>query len=361
MTTIDRYIAKTFLVSYLILLTLGIGSYIVGDLLVNLDEFTENRELGPFQIMGVMVDYYGHNLPLYFSQLAGPVMAFAAAYTLAMMLRQNEMTALVAAGMPLQRLAVPIMVCSVFLVGLWMVNREFVLPAFAHQIARSRDDVTGTSTTGINFARDDHDAILTANRIRLQQGRLEGVVIVEPQTHGMSVIQADAAIYDPRAKTWRLEAGRRIIEGGQIEPDGREVGLRREPISEYPFTLSPEELILRQSSQWAGMLSLRQMNALMHSKNLPNLAAVVMQRHIWLTSPLLQWLLLALALPFFLTREPTSVLVAGGWALLLCGAFFAVQFFAHGTMNVKYAELVAWVPILLFAPVAVLQFANVKT
>ena len=361
MTTIDRYIAFSFLRSYFLLLLLGIGLYIVSDLLVNLDEFTENRELSFLEVIGVMVDYYGHNLPLYFTQLAGAMMAFAGAYTVAMMLRNNEMTALVAAGMPLQRLAVPIMVSSVLLVALWVINREFILPEFAPKIARNRDDVTGTSTAGISFARDANDAILTASRIHLQQGRMEYVVIVEPRARGNHVIQADAAIYDPARKTWRLEAGRRIVEAGQGDASGLGYGIHREPVSEYPFTLAPEELILRQSSQWAGMLSLRQMNVLVHSKNLPNLASVCMNRHIWLTKPFLQWLLLALTLPFFLTREPTSVLVAGGWSLLLCGAFFAVEFFAHSTIAIRYAELVAWLPILLFSPIAVLQLANVKT
>jgi hypothetical protein len=187
------------------------------------------------------------------------------------------------------------------------------------------------------------------------------VVIVEPREREYHVIQADAAIYHRQRRTWRLEGGRRIVESGVSDPDHATFGLRREPVNEYPLTLSPEELVLRQSSEWAGLLSLRQMNALLKSRNLPNLATVRMQRHIWLTGPLLQWLLLALALPFFLTREPTSVLVAGGWTLLVGGAFFAVQFLAHSTVATQWAALVAWTPILLFSPVAVLLLANVKT
>lgn len=360
MRTLDRYLVVTFLRSYVILLLVGMVLYIVSDLLVNLDEFTENRELTLGQVLWTMADYYGCNLPLYFAQLAGPVMAFAGAFTFAIMLRNNEMTALVAAGVRLQRLAVPVLVCAAVLIALWVANREFILPRLAHKIARHHDDITGSRVAGISFARDDNNAVLTARRIHLPQQRLEYVVIVEPNERGGHGIQADAAVYDPVRKTWRLERGERIVEGGRGDDD-RVHGIIREPIREYPFLLSPEELLLRQSAQWANMLSLRQMNELLTSRNLPNLAAVRMQRHVWLTQPVLQWLLLALALPFFLTREPGSVLVAGGRALLMCGAFFGVSFAAQGVVSAQWAALVAWVPILLFGPVAVLQLANVKT
>ncbi|MGD8450756.1 MAG: LptF/LptG family permease [Phycisphaerae bacterium] len=360
MRTLDRYLVTTFLRSYIILLLVGIVLFIVPDLLINLDEFTENRELSLGQVLWIMLDYYGCNVPQYFSQLAGPVMAFAGAFTFAMMLRNNEMVALVAAGVRLQRLAVPVLVCAVGLVALWMVNREYVLPHLAHKIARHHDDITGVRVAGISFARDENDAFLTARRIHLPERRLDYVVIVEPPGRGGHSILADAAIYDPARKTWRLERGERIVEGGRGDDDHVH-GIAREPVREYPFALAPEELLLRQSAQWAGMLSLRQMNELLTSRNLPNLAAVRMQRHIWLTQPMLQWLLLALALPFFLTREPGSVLVAGGRALLVCGAFFGVTFVAQGVVSAQWAALVAWVPILLFGPVAVLQLANVKT
>ncbi|MFH1746145.1 MAG: LptF/LptG family permease [Planctomycetota bacterium] len=363
MTTIDRYIALTFLRSYVVLLLVGVGLYITTDLLVNLDEFTENRELSFVQVLLVMRDYYGHNLPLYFHQLSGPVLAFAGAYTVAMMLRNNEMTALVAAGMPLQRLAVPIMVCSVVIVALSVINREIILPRYAHKIARQHDDITGTRTAGVYCARDDNDAILTARGINLPQRRLDYVVIIEPAESGRlaHAIQADYAVYDPQRRTWRLYRGRRIVEADALDDGSQQFGIRRETVEEYPFTLSPEELLLRQSSEWAGMLSLRQMNALLRSSNLPNLGSIRMQRHIWLTQPVLQWLLLVLALPFFLTREPTNVLAAGGRSLLMTGAFFGVAFVAHSTLGGQYAALVAWIPILTFGPMAVLLLANVKT
>ena len=104
------------------------------------------------------------------------------------------------------------------------------------------------------------------------------------------------------------------------------------------------------------------MNALLRSRNLPNLSTIDMSRHIRLTKPLLFWILMTLALPFFLTREPASVLAAGGRALLVGGLFFGVGFVAHTIVkDESWTAFMAWLPILVFGPIAVLQLANAKT
>lgn len=362
MSIIDRYVARTFLAGYLILMLVGIGLYVLTDLLVNIDEFTEDQSLPFFQLLKLMGDYYVCNLPLYYSQLGEPLMAIAAAFTLGMMLRNNELTALVAAGMPLQRLTAPLVVCSVLLVGVWMANREVLLPQLAHKIARKHDDIIVERTSGVECARDDNNAILSAAKFFPRQGRLENVYIIEPQKWGRSLISADAATYDRQSATWRLERGKRTTMYDPMQREGLGPPIEPDYVDEYAFTLTPQELLLRRNSQWTDLLSIRQLNALLHSRNLANRPAISMSRHIRLTQPLLQLVLVLLGLPFFLVREPTSVMAAGGKALLLCGAFFLVAFVAHSMVKQEaHAALVVWIPILIFGPLAVVQLANVKT
>jgi lipopolysaccharide export system permease protein len=364
MTRIDRYVVRTFLSGYVILMLVGMGLYVLTDLLVNIDEFTEDESLPLLEVLGLMGDFYLCNLPLYYSQLGGPLMAIAAAFTLGIMLKNNELTALVAAGMPLQRLAVPVVGCAVLLVAVWMANRELVMPPLAHKIARKHDDVITQRTTGVRCARDDHNTILTAVRFYPRQGRLERVFIIEPDAAGRPrhLVTADFATYDQQAGVWKLERGVRKTMQDPLE--GRGLGERLEPayIDEYPFKLTPEELALRRDSQWAELLSIRQLNTLLESRHLVNRPTINMARHVRLTQWLLQLVLLLLVLPFFLTREPTNVLAAGGRALLLGGAFFLVTFIAHNIVKQEaYTALIAWIPILAFGPLAVVQLANVKT
>jgi lipopolysaccharide export system permease protein len=367
MNIIDRYIAKTFLSGYLILLLIGIGLYVLTDMMLNADEFTGDKSLPLMEVLRLMADYYLCNLPLYYSQLGGPLMAIAAAFTLAMMLRNNELTAIVAAGVPLQRLIVPLLACSLFLVGAWVANRELLMPRLAPQIARKHDDIIGRRTRSVECARDANNAILTADVFYPRTGRLEGVYIIEPDenSHPRNLIQADAAKYDAKRKTWVLERGVRIVMQERRGMEGFDNELQREFLQEYPFALSPEELVLRRDAQWSDLLSLNQLSALLQSPNLPNRRAVDMTRHIRLTQPLLQWILLLLAVPFFLIREPANVMVAGGKALLLTGAFYVVAFIAHGDISVgkneTIAALISWIPILFFGPIAALQLANTRT
>jgi len=367
MSIIDRYIARTFLSGYLILTVLGVGLYVLTDLMLNADEFTEDAGLPFTEMLRLMADFYLNNLSLYYSQLGGPLMAIAAAFTLAMMLRHNELTTIVAAGVPLQRLLLPIVVCSVLLIGIWMANRELLLPKLAHKVARKHDDIVGQRTHGVQCARDARNAILTADVFYPRAGRLEGVTIVEPDAHNrpQNLIQADAAVYDEDRGTWVLERGVRIVMREPRGFDSLGAGLQRDFLDEFAFMLTPEELVLRRDSQWADLLSLRQLTALLQSPNLPNARAINISRHVRLTQPVLQWILLLLTTPFFLIREPTNVMVAGGKALVLGGAFFLTAFIAHSDIatdkNEIIAALVCWTPILFFGPLTVLNAANVRT
>lgn len=364
MLTVDRHITATFLSSYVLLLVLGIGLYIFGDLLFNLDEFTENRALSAAAVLRNMVDYYGCNLPLYYQQLGGVTLAIAAAFTFAIMLRNNELTALVAAGVPLQRLAVPVLVAAAGLVAAWMANSELVVPRLAPRIAREHDDLADTRTIEVHCVRDDRNAILSAAELYAQRGLLRGVYIIVPdeQRRPAQLIRADAATYDARRRTWVLERGARLTMGPAFADEGLGAAIAWEPVGEYPFGLAPAQILLRQSSQWAELMSIRQMNLLRESQNLPNLPAVARSQHIRFTQPLLAFILLLLAVPFFLTREPANVLVAGSKAVLLAGGCFAFTFVAHSIPTEAHtALLTAALPVLVFGPVAVLHIANVRT
>lgn len=364
MTIVDRYVARTFLSGFLILLTVGIGLYILSDAMINIDEFTEDRSLGFGDVLLIMADFYGHNIPLYVSQLAGPVMAIAASFTVGNMLRNNELVALAAAGMPLQRLAAPLLVTALVLIGLWVVNREVVIPSQAAKIARTYSDVTGTQEAGVPCARDGRRAILTALKLSVRQGRLEKVFIIAPDERGRPtwLIEADSALWDAAAKTWRLTRGRRLLMVEDQAAGTLGDPIRYEPVAAYAFGLSPEELLLRQRAQWSDLLSLAQMTALLKSQNLANSPTINMSRHIRITQPMLMWIMLALTIPFFLTRAPESVFSAGGKAMLLSGLCFATAFMVQGTVEEGvFAALAAWLPILIFGPIAVLNLANART
>ncbi|GMU84452.1 MAG: hypothetical protein AMXMBFR47_43210 [Planctomycetota bacterium] len=367
MKILNRYIARSFLGSYAILILLGVGLYILFDLMANMDEFTKNPDDSGTRVMWLMWDFYSHNIPLYYSQLGGPVMSFAAAYTLAMMLRKNEMVAMVAAGVRLHHFALPIIASACLLIAIWVVNREFVIPAFAEKIARTKEDVIGGRETGVACAFDDRNAILTASRFYPVEGRLGFVRIIAPDESGAPryLIEADAAEWDAARGTWRLERGRRYSNLAQESRPGVDtVGSVNAPvpIDEYAFGLTPEQVVLRRGSQWGDLLSIRDLNVLRLSRHVPNRLAIEMSLHRRATEPIVQLVLLLLAIPFFLSRAPANVLAGGGKALLMSGVFFLFVFVSGSLVkDPGLAALFAWLPILVFGPWAAAQLANVKT
>lgn len=363
MSIVDRYIARTFFSGYAILILVGMGLYILADLLVNLDEFTKDPNLPLQAALWAIFEYYLAHLPLYFSQLSGPLMAIAAAFTLAVMLRNNELTALISSGVPLQRLTAPLLVCSIVMITMWEINQELILPKVAHKIVRKRDDASSRSSVNVDCARDDRNNLMTVLRMYPREGRLYGVFIVEADANGKPkyLITADRADYDDVRRTWMLERGSRIRVDDTESVGAFERPIEREPVAEFAFTLTPEQLAVRRKSESTDMMSLGQMNELIAGGRIANRANVIMSRHVRLTQPLLQLILLALVAPFFLAREPVSVLASGGQALVVGGTFFGVAFVVHGVISDQSAALVAWIPILLFGPFAVWRLGDLKT
>lgn len=364
LSIVDRYVARTFLSSFLVLMVIGLGLYVLFDVVANFDELTHDVGLSTGEVFGHIADFYLANLALYYSQICGPVMAAAAAFTLAAMARNNELTALLVAGMPLPRLILPIAVASLGLVALWAIDREIVIPSLATRIARTHDDIFVERTEGVPCARDENGAILTAARFTPHSARLERLYIIEPDAEGnpSGAIAADAAVYDAERGIWKLERGRRLTQSqsGAAPPLGTPV--IDVSLGEYEFRLTPEDLALRRTAQWSELLSYRELNELLRSRGVVNRASLEMSRHVFITQPLIQWILMLLTLPFFLTRAPANVFVAGGWALLTAGAFYLFAFSAQSMVNSdEFAALLAWLPILVCGPIAAVRIASVKT
>lgn len=360
MTIFDRYVLRSFLSSYFILILISLGAYVLMDLLLNLDEYTENADLSGLEILSFMVDYYGYNLPMYFAQVGGLILAVAAAFTLGNLLRNNELTALLAAGVPLQRLVLPIFVGVAMLMVFLVLNKEFVIPEIAHKIARTKDDISGLRAEGVFMVPDKNGMLVTAQRLHSRAGSMERVqfILRGPDGRKNTLIDADVATWDSVQQVWLLERGRALDLSQETDFDRP---LRYIPVDKIAYTLPPEELVLQQRAEWSELLSLREMNTLVTTEGLPNRASLIVNRHIRLTEPILHFILVALAIPYFLTREPGNVFASGGRALLVCGLFLGLTFMAHGIVREQGAALRAWAPILTFGPLAVVQLANVRT
>src|SRR4051794_9505598 len=122
MKLIDRYVAWNFIKNYLISFFVLVGSFIVLDMVLSFDDFvtvnTRTDATGFAALMNfakVAGDYYFYQVFVYFVKLSPIIPVVAACFTMIRMTRFNELTALLSAGVPLLRIAMPILVVGLFL------------------------------------------------------------------------------------------------------------------------------------------------------------------------------------------------------------------------------------------------------
>ena len=360
LSTLDRYIVRSFLINYVIALAVLVSMYVVLDLFVNFDEFTEEG-LPAAQVAGNIASFYGYNLFLYFAQLSGVITLFASACTLARMQRSNELTAILAAGTSLYRVAVPVVIAGVLMNVMLIADQEFIIPRFAHKLARPHDDVEGRRTYPVWFVRDDENgALVSAVRFNPRDRMLHRMIVIKHDADGLGseIIQADRAVYDDRAGQWNLERGTRMhwsTGDMRARPEGDE------RVAAYRSQLTPDDLLLRQAAQWVQFLPIRQMDRLAREPG-QQAARILQVKHTRFTEPFVNMLLLLLGVPFFLNREPTRVLINGGLCLLVTGLCFVVAFLGQHVISLpSYPALPAWLPIMVFGPVAVWFLDSVRT
>ena len=141
MKILDKYVAKNFLIGYVIAFSVLIGLRIIIDLFVNLDEFAEQAELGTLVVLKNVLVFYSLNSMLYFRDFAGMITVVAAAFSLGKMVRNNELVAVMSSGVSLQRVILPIIILAIALTGLLVIDQEFLIPSFGSKLVRSHDDI----------------------------------------------------------------------------------------------------------------------------------------------------------------------------------------------------------------------------
>ncbi len=381
MRIIDRYVFWTFIKNYLISFMVLVGMYMVLDMVFNFDELmamkpdssgaasASNTLLSVLYNVG---DFYFFQSFLFFNHLSGIIPVVAAAFTLMRLSRFNELTAVMAAGVPLLRVAMPIILAGVVLNALVIVNQELVIPNLSHKLSRERDELGGG--TGEQFPiramQDDDNSLLFAARYTPpgKHGPAEllhlDILEHDEKYQVTGIITAERAEYDPGERVWALTKGKRM---SGLRPD--EVPVAPGPVASWKTNIDPEEIKLFKKSDYVDLLSTDRINQLLARPKSYGEANLLRVKHARFTQPLMNVILLLLAVPCVLTREPGHLKAAATRCLVLTGlgmgSIFIAQQIAANPPDLRLATqwpaLMAWVPIFLFGPLAVFLLDRVKT
>lgn len=470
MRILDRYVIRSFLTSALLWFAVLMALRIITDLFINMDEFVkakQNVEESFGDVIANIVSYYGYQSLVYCVELGGVIIIAAATFTMAMMNHTNELTAMLASGVSLHRVVLPMILCSMALAGLIVIDQEVLIPRVCEKLVRSRDDPPGTEKFPVRLMTDgagtvwysrkfrpadqqmDNPLILIRSEDDLLIGRVSGSKAFPGRLDGQAgwmisdgvlsqTGQQDLShaagvnrvwtnhLTPTRILDWSSEkqkdplgrAPLRIVRvdstemkdgdvrcgmnlkaeqfvPGPLGADGSMAGTLLNPrfiftakdgralgtiagnsarwagggtnknywelnggILFYPSDLTTEDLVLRQSGRWLEFMSTAQLTRLIRLKRVPDREAALLTKYIRFTDPINNLIMLLLGLPFILSRE-RNVRASATLCLLIVGTFYA---FVYVCRYVGLPPmLAAWLPVLLFGPIAVVMLDSVKT
>lgn len=385
MTILDRYIIRSFIRNYLLSFIVLVGMYVALDMIFNFDELTRGAA-GPdsgesggaplmqvLRLIGQIAGFYSYKVFAYFVMLSGIIPVVAAAFTLMRMTRFNELTAMLAAGVPLLRIAAPVIVMGMVVGVLVVADQELIIPRIAHKLAREHDEIgkARASSFPIKAMEDDRGAVLMAGLYdppdvdRKLPARMHRVDIIQFSEDGKPVAytQARQAAYDKDTKAWKLDGGM------------RQTGLRPEdqpttqPVIQWQTNIGPEEIGLARRASFVDLLSTAQINGLLEYPRNYGTIPLLRVKHWRVVQPIMNVVLILLAIPCVLTREPTGVKAAALRTVLITGAclgtvFVCLQLAANPpsqSMVSYWPMTMLWLPVFVFAPIAVWQLDRVKS
>jgi lipopolysaccharide export system permease protein len=380
MKLIDRYVISTFLKNYLISFMVLVGLYVVLDMVFQIDEFSEFASGGDtgatvtvFGAIWQIFDLYFHKAFLFFVQLSGFIPVVAAAFTLLRFSRFNELTAIMAAGVPLQRVAIPVVVVGVAVNLSLYPLQEFVIPPMAPKLNRSVDDLrrSGPNAYAVTGLRDDQNRLLSVARYTpptdTSPAKMEYVDVLErdDQLRVVAKVSADGATWDDEDQEWKLVNG---VRDTGIRPEDRTSS--REPVIAYKSNINPQELAIYRSGEYIDLLSTSRINEMLQRRSSYGAGSLLRVKHMRFTQPFMNVIILLLAIPCVLTREPGRLKHAATLCLALTGLCMGSVFVFQQLASVnllgpnwvdEWPALMAWMPIFIWGPLGVWLLDRVKS
>jgi len=350
MKLLDKYLAKNFLIGYVIAFCVLIGLRIIIDLFVNLDEFTDNSTL-------------------YFRDFAGIITVFAAVFSVGKMVRSNELVAVMASGVSLKRVIEPIIVLALILMGLLVIDQEFIIPPLADKLVRGQDAVPGQESYDVWFINDGNGSLIFSRKFDVKTSTLYNPTILTRRK--VSKAKGHQAIWEPtgwitaeKAVNHNPKTGRWKLINGRITKKDSYKGVQ--PIAFYNSEITPKDIPVRRKSEYKTLLSWRQLNTLAAQGTKKDLAQLYCQMHLHITDPIINLVMLMISLPILVCRDPKSmksaIMISFAATTACLIMTFACKMFATEPVFGKVRpEFWAWLPIFIFAPIAFIELDSMKT
>ncbi|HTK77126.1 MAG TPA: LptF/LptG family permease [Gemmataceae bacterium] len=365
MRVLDRLLFTSFLRAYLICLVSLLSLYVVVDLFTNVEDFAQQAQTLRETLLNVG-RYYGYKVAQIFDRLCEPILLLAAMFTVAWMQRNNELLPLLSAGVPTRRVVRPVIGGVVVMLGLGLANQEFLIPRIADALLADRDDHKGDKTLPVQGAYEPNGVHLEGQLATRQgmQVRPFFVTLPESMAAGRLHIKAESAVYLPPDAPGPYRSGW-LITGTQpavlddCPPVLKEVDPGRYflPVQDVDFD------VLTRRGNWYMFATTLRLKDLLDRPDGRRQPAVAVLFHMRLTRPILSLILIFMGLAVILRDQNRNIFIGTGLCLAMCALFFCALFACKQLGDSEYLSpaLAAWLPVLVFGPLAFTMFDAIHT
>jgi lipopolysaccharide export system permease protein len=281
------------------------------------------------------------------------------------------LTAMLASGVSLYRVATPIVLVSMGISALHVVNQEFVIsqPFVIEKLLRRHSEVSvaGARAESLMFIRDDKDnSLLSARSYDPVKKSMKEVFVVQRSASGKPIghIVAETAQWDVSPidgrECWVMRNVLEAEDGGNKNVSSHVAQVV--PLKYYRTVLTPEQLDLILSKKAVDFLSSNRVHELAKASpdiNKPSLYKIM---HLRFTQPLMNIVMLLIGIPFLLTREPNRLVVNMFFCTAVSGFVFISTFVIFQMAGTQLNPLLAaWLPVLIFVPFALVMTDLIRT
>ena len=321
-------------------------------------------------LLAVIAEYYGYQAIGFFDRTSGILAMISAIFTVTWLQRHHEMTAMMAAGVSKFRIIRPLLLAAVAVSFLGAASREWVIPEIRDQLTRNTKDLSGRQARDLEARFDGASDILIGGEktVALERRILKPTFILPPELarYGKQLVAEDgyyleATEFHPAGyllegvsvpgrinQRESLRLGEQTIVWTSREAPWLESG-QAFVATQMPFKL------LANGSTWRNYASTGELIAELNRPSTDLGADVRVAVHARMVQPLVDTTLLMLGLPLMFSRRQRNVFVSVGVCLLVAIVFSLATLTCQslGGLGMLRPTLAAWLPILVFLPVAV--------
>ena len=377
MTILDRYLLRLFIRIFAVCFISFSGLYIVIHLFSNLDDLTElaSSEGG---WLTLLQNFYVPRLVDIFDKTSAMMALFAAIFAVTLMQRNREVTAIQASGLSLRRIVRPVLFVSLIIVSVAAVNREWLLPQYRDRLARTPRDWAGEREMPISVEDDWQSGVrLRGNHVVVLKRLIDQPDVQLPFELPGSVTRLRAQVAKIEQATPTAPAG--LLLSGVSYPkdidsiasvtDGKSVGVWTSADQDWLHDgqcFVACEFDAEKLAYGSKLDEFRTISELMSDVRGPQSSFGRSDRlalHARMVKPLLDLTLVLLGLPIVLSQVDRNVFLSAGLCILIIGVFHLSVIVSHsfGSYRVlQPAALAAWLPVLVFAPLAVLSMRKLN-